>query len=241
MYGYIYKTTNKVNGLIYVGQKHSSKFLGTVYLGSGKLLRQAIKKEGREQFNVELLDEADSPEELDLKEIYWIDKLQATDKTIGYNICNGGKINRTMCGEHNPFYGKTHSISSKQLMSEKQLASWTPEKRARQSQIAKTIEANFTEEQKLQRSLNHSKAQSGELGGMYGKHHSEKTKELLSQKRKDFLNNLDDSWIDPAQTEEAKEKRKQSLLGHTVSEATREKIRQSLKKRHEQLKDQDND
>ena len=38
MYGYIYKTTNLVNGKIYIGQKKSDVFLGDKYLGSGKKL-----------------------------------------------------------------------------------------------------------------------------------------------------------------------------------------------------------
>lgn len=38
MYGYIYKTTNLINGKIYIGQKKSEKFLGINYLGSGKRL-----------------------------------------------------------------------------------------------------------------------------------------------------------------------------------------------------------
>ena len=44
MYGYIYKTINLVNDKIYIGQKHSSKFLGEKYLGSGKSLKGAIIK-----------------------------------------------------------------------------------------------------------------------------------------------------------------------------------------------------
>lgn len=62
MYGYIYKTTNLVNNKIYIGQKHSDKFLGNRYLGSGKRLREAVDKYGKECFTVELLEEVDSLE-----------------------------------------------------------------------------------------------------------------------------------------------------------------------------------
>lgn len=56
MYGYIYKTTNTINGKIYIGQKKSSEFLGVQYLGSGKILKSAINKYGVEAFIVEVIE-----------------------------------------------------------------------------------------------------------------------------------------------------------------------------------------
>ena len=90
MYGYIYKTTNKVNGKIYVGQKKSKKFLSKKYLGSGIELANAINKYGEENFEVELLEAVNSSEELDAREIYWIESLNSRDRSIGYNIARGG-------------------------------------------------------------------------------------------------------------------------------------------------------
>jgi len=92
MYGYIYKTTNKINNKIYIGQKKSEIFLNESYLGSGKYLKHAIKKYGKENFTIELVDTADSKEDLNKLEIYYIDLYKATDKTIGYNIAKGGVV-----------------------------------------------------------------------------------------------------------------------------------------------------
>lgn len=89
MYGYIYKTTNTVNGKIYVGQKKSNKFLGNKYLGSGKYLRCAIKHYGEECFVVSLIQTADSKEELDALEKFYIKKFNAVDSDVGYNIAFG--------------------------------------------------------------------------------------------------------------------------------------------------------
>lgn len=53
-------TTNKINGRKYIGQKKSSVFLGNKYLGSGKILGQAIRIYGRDSFDVEMIDIANS-------------------------------------------------------------------------------------------------------------------------------------------------------------------------------------
>ena len=90
MYGYIYKTTNKLNNKIYIGQKKSNIFLENKYLGSGKYLKHAINKYGAENFTVDFIDQADTREQLSNLEIYYIALYNSTDKTIGYNIAKGG-------------------------------------------------------------------------------------------------------------------------------------------------------
>lgn len=67
MYGYIYKTTNLINNKIYIGQHKSDRF-DESYFGSGKLLKQAIQKYGKENFIVIMLDICDSKQLMDHKE-----------------------------------------------------------------------------------------------------------------------------------------------------------------------------
>jgi len=83
----IYKTTNTINGKIYVGKDCSNN---SKYLGSGSILKSAIKKYGKENFIKEILEECTSPEYLKEREIYWISKLNSRDPLIGYNISPGG-------------------------------------------------------------------------------------------------------------------------------------------------------
>lgn len=90
MYGYIYKTTNLVNGKIYVGQKKSETFLKEEYLGSGKRLKSAIMHYGKDSFKVELLEKCSSKQELDEKEIYYIKYYDSQNLDIGYNLTKGG-------------------------------------------------------------------------------------------------------------------------------------------------------
>ncbi|MBO7694142.1 MAG: GIY-YIG nuclease family protein [Methanobrevibacter sp.] len=89
MYGYIYITTNTINGMIYIGQ-HKSESFDKNYYGSGIHLLSAIDKYGKENFKCEIIEECCSKEELDLREIFYINKYNSTDINIGYNISLGG-------------------------------------------------------------------------------------------------------------------------------------------------------
>ena len=111
----IYKIVNLINGKIYVGQNNGKR---KNYFGSGKLLKQAILKHGKNNFKKEILQTCDSVEDLDKYEIYWIKELNATDRKIGYNICEGGRVNRNMKGENHPMYGKTYSPEMRKKISE---------------------------------------------------------------------------------------------------------------------------
>lgn len=95
---YVYKTTNLINGKIYVGQKHSNSF-DKNYYGSGLLIQRAIKKYGKNNFKVELLEICNSQEELDCSEKKWIKKLHSRDLNIGYNIAYGGQNGGILCDD----------------------------------------------------------------------------------------------------------------------------------------------
>lgn len=83
----IYKTINLINNKIYVGQDTRNN---PKYLGSGNLLKNAIKKYGIENFKKEILeDDIDDINILNEKEIYWIKKLNSK-RPNGYNLTDGG-------------------------------------------------------------------------------------------------------------------------------------------------------
>ena len=88
----IYKTTNKVNGKVYIGQhKVRSVFATDRYLGSGVKLKPAIKKYGKENFSKEIITIAMSQLEADVLEKYYIEKYDSTNPEKGYNILIGGQ------------------------------------------------------------------------------------------------------------------------------------------------------
>jgi len=89
----IYKTINLINGRFYVGQDLNNN---PNYIGSGKILKQAINKYGKDNFKKEILEICYSKEHLNEREIYWIDKLNARERNIGYNISSGGVYGDTI-------------------------------------------------------------------------------------------------------------------------------------------------
>lgn len=102
----IYKTTNLVNGKIYIGQDSKNNFN---YFGSGDLIKKAIKKYGLVNFKKEILYECKTQKELNEIEQKYILEYKSTDKSIGYNICVGG-TNGTMLN-------RKHSDETKKQMS----------------------------------------------------------------------------------------------------------------------------
>jgi len=90
-YGYVYKTTNTINGKVYIGQHRKTYFEGNKYLGSGFVLDRAIQKYGKDKFKVELLEFCDTKKKLDEKEKYYIKHFNTTNISKGYNIACGGQ------------------------------------------------------------------------------------------------------------------------------------------------------
>ena len=112
MFYTIYKTTNDITGHIYVG-KHQTKILNDSYLGSGKVLYNAICKYGKQNFSKEILFIFDTEEEMNAKEAEMVtEEFCSRDDT--YNLCIGGKGGFSFINTNNipKFKGKTHSRES---------------------------------------------------------------------------------------------------------------------------------
>lgn len=90
MYYTVYKITNIINNKIYIGV-HSTENLNDSYMGSGYLLKNAIKKYGVENFKKEILFNFDS-----LKEALIVERSIVNQEFINrpdvYNLTLGGQI-----------------------------------------------------------------------------------------------------------------------------------------------------
>ena len=94
MYGIIYKATNLINSKIYIGKttqtledrivKHYSQLKDDTYF------HRALKKYPKDNWHWEEIDIADSLEEINEKERYWISFYKAMNPDVGYNRTEGG-------------------------------------------------------------------------------------------------------------------------------------------------------
>lgn len=85
---YIYKTTNLINQKVYVGM--STKKYNSTYLGSGVLIKKAIKKYGKHNFKKELLESCSTLDDLIKKEKFWVDFYAKSLGDKCYNLADGG-------------------------------------------------------------------------------------------------------------------------------------------------------
>lgn len=88
MIGYIYLTTNEVNTKIYIG-KRQKPYFETGYKGSGKRLKLAFNKHGKDKFHTMLIEKCSSVAELCESEKKWIEHFKKRGYKL-YNIADGG-------------------------------------------------------------------------------------------------------------------------------------------------------
>jgi hypothetical protein len=88
MFFTIYKITNLINGKFYIG-KHQTENLNDDYMGSGKLIKNAISKYGKDNFKKDILFIFDNEDLMDKKEKEIVTEDFCENKNT-YNICIGG-------------------------------------------------------------------------------------------------------------------------------------------------------
>lgn len=87
-YNIVYKTTNLINNKIYIGV-HGTNNLNDGYLGTGRLIKKAIKKYGKESFKREILYIFDDPDEAYEKEKELVNESFVKNPKT-YNLFLGG-------------------------------------------------------------------------------------------------------------------------------------------------------
>lgn len=201
----IYKITNTINGKCYIGQSTNlanriRKHINTLRNGTNrnKHLQNAYNKYGPGTFTIEIIEECDK-EELNEREIFWIDFYNLCDKEFGYNKTKGGtggngylevcdddtrakikqKQSESKKGELNPIYhmhcytdGITIKYISDTEIDEYESKGWR-----------KGVPDFVREKESI--------ANTGSKNGFYGKQHSDESKQKMSEsKRRDKNGNF---------------------------------------------------
>lgn len=227
MHYLIYKITNLVNGKIYIGA-HKTDNLDDDYMGSGKLIVRAIEKYGIENFQKDILFEAESVEEMFDKERELIEM-----GSHSYNLKLGGEggfdyINRIGLN----LYGKNgqtgHGLENlqpftitKQRMIEN--GNWEEYKKLISSSLKRLYSTNKI------------------VNGFKGKNHSDDAKSVIGMKNSVYQQGSGNSqygmmWITDGVTN--RKIKKDSVIPegcrkgrvNVISEETRRKMGESRKK-----------
>lgn len=90
----VYKTTNLLNNRYYIGM-HRTENIDDGYLGSGKILKRAIKKYGKENFKREVLFIFDNENDMILKEAELVNE-EFCKSDDNYNVATGGSGGDTL-------------------------------------------------------------------------------------------------------------------------------------------------
>jgi group I intron endonuclease len=206
-YGYIYKTTNLLSNRIYIGQC-KGKFRAH-YLGSGVIIKKAVKDKGKNNFKVEVLEYCYSLDILNEREIYWIKFYNSTNLSIGYNIDEGGKGRKiaesTKLKLSIAHKGKKLTEEHKNNIAKSQLnKKHSPKTKLKMS--LNNLGRIFSDEHKKNIGIKTSQREGGNKGRIFseqwkknigkaskgrniGRKHSEETLKLMSEKRKLYWEN----------------------------------------------------
>lgn len=127
----IYKITNKITGKCYIGQTVQTlqrRWYKHLHDSRCPAMRDALKKYGEDNFTIEVIDNAETIEELNKKEVYWISFFNSLVPN-GYNLQDGGKncrcaestkqkLSELNSGKNHPLYGKPRSEETKKKVSD---------------------------------------------------------------------------------------------------------------------------
>lgn len=92
---YVYEITNLVNGKKYIGKRSCKCAIeDDKYMGSGKYLRNAINKYGKENFKKEILEICSTEKYAFNREEFYIKSCNAHTDSNYYNIASGGEGGR---------------------------------------------------------------------------------------------------------------------------------------------------
>ena len=194
----IYKITNTINNKCYIGQSKDlvtriRKHIKTLINGTNRNehLQNAYNTYGTGNFTIEIIEEC-TAEELDEREIYWIDLYHSYDREYGYNKTRGGTGGNS--------YYELMDDDEKEVVDQKRKGRQATNKNTycyTDGFVIKYIYEQDVEQYEAEGwyrgvpeyvRVREKFANLGEKNGFYGKHHSEETRKKWSENRKGASN-----------------------------------------------------
>lgn len=208
-YGFVYVTTNLINGKRYIGRccmQTTRKNSWKHYLGSGYLLEKAFKKYGKENFKRTIISFAYDNDELNKQESDLIKFFDATNNDNYYNISDKYYYN----------FWKHATDAEKEEM------------KLKMSQ--KSIWKNLSKPELEKRKNEYSERVKGEKNPFFNKKHSDNTKRKISQSNKGkTIGDKNASYW------KGKTGKEHNRYGSTFSEESKKKMSESAKKRIQRI------
>ena len=193
---YVYEITNLINGKKYIGKRSCKCSIEEdKYMGSGKLLKKAIDKYGKENFKKEILQTCENERMAYEWEKVYIEQVKAYGNPMYYNISMGGfgftsEENRKLWESHE--FRKTQSERMKKMWE-------SPCYRNHMSEVHKGQISPMKGKHHTKEAIEKMKQNNGK--GMKGKRH---TKEAIEKIIKANV----EKWKDPNSVFNSKEFRK---------------------------------
>lgn len=175
----VYETTNLINGKYYIGV-HLKGSSNKDYLGSGKILRKSIIKNGKESFIRETLREFYNKQDAyDYEKLVITEYMMKSDNC--YNISYGGWGGGVGFGSNHPNYGKKQSPETCLKKSINSTKHWKGKKfttehciNISESKKGKKIHSDETKQRM-------SDDRKGNKHAMYGKKHTKESRLKMSK------------------------------------------------------------
>lgn len=114
---FIYKIRNIINNKLYIGKAEDvhvrwQKHLSDARTNRGYVLHNAIRKYGKDNFEISIIEKCDNDEQAVIREVFWIAELKTNcskpENIFGYNLTDGGE----------GIAGHIHTAESRQKMSD---------------------------------------------------------------------------------------------------------------------------
>lgn len=159
---YIYSATNSINGKVYIGQTNDfkSRKKSHFYAHNRKsYFYRALRKHGEKHFDWEILQTTIDESAANKYEKYYIEYFNSTDSEYGYNLTDGGRSN----------FHFNDVIKNKIATKQKEWSQKNPEKREALAKILVDWRKNNPERNRK------------ENNPMWGKHHTEDTRQRIKK------------------------------------------------------------